>query len=74
MTYLLVDGKVGLTKLDEEFANKLTDYQVNYCVGLIFYCNFKLNHDIYSKFLNIRENLIFANIHKFVVSQNLSAC
>lgn len=32
MTYLLVDGKVGMTSLDEEFANKLAELQANYCV------------------------------------------
>ena len=32
MTYMLIDGKVGMTNLDEEFANKLTDFKVDYCV------------------------------------------
>lgn len=46
MTYLLVDGKVGMTSLDEEFANKLTEFQVNYCIVLT-----KVDKAIQSKLL-----------------------
>ena len=32
ITYLLVDGKVGITELDRAFANKLSELGIKFCV------------------------------------------